>query len=86
MNNAVNEKNSVNKSSGKEISKGKLMIILGLLPSFILALIVVGFFIMLLVQGENLTNPSLFESALNIAEADMISTAITIWVGLNIII
>ena len=60
------------------------MIILGLLPSFILALIVVGFFIMLLVQGENLTNPSLFESALNIAEADMISTAITIWVGLNI--
>lgn len=30
MNNAVNEKNSVNKSSGKEISKGKLMIILGL--------------------------------------------------------
>ena len=84
MNNAVNEKNSVNKSSGKEISKGKLMIILGLLPSFILALIVVGFFIMLLVQGENLTNPSLFESALNIAEADMISTAITIWVGLNI--
>lgn len=84
MNNAVNEKNSVNKSSGKEISKGKLMIILGLLPSFILALIVVGFFIMLLVQEENLTNPSLFESALNIAEADMISTAITIWVGLNI--